>query len=126
MTQTFQRAQSQDLTELEELLAFGFDLQDALKRTFADGKMDWSDIPNFLSLGASGKLAIQNLGNPALRFRNLPAEEREQLFAFARQRFDLSDDILEFLIEDTLQEVQDVFNLVSRWIRYARPAEDRA
>lgn len=109
---------SQDYTELRELLAFGFNFQDALVRSLEDGKIDFTDIGNLWPLATSAGPAFKGVGNPISRLAALTDEERIALIDFARTRFDLTDDMLELLIEDTVREVFGDYLVAKRWSKY--------
>lgn len=112
-------ANGNDYQELVELLDFGFDFQDGLNESLKDGKIDWKDAGNFFSLIGSAGPAFDNLGNPVERYRALTAAKKSDLMAHARERFDLNDDVLEILIEDTLDYIASTINravlLAGRW-----------
>lgn len=93
----------EDFNELKEVLEFGFACQDGLNKSLADGEITVGDAPNLWPIAQTAGPALKNIGNPVQRYRNLSATQRAQLHAYAKQRFDLRDDDLEFLIEDTLE-----------------------
>jgi hypothetical protein len=113
---------SEDYRELHELLTFGFNFQDALIRSLEDGKIDFTDIGNIWPLATSAGPAFKGVGNPLSRLSNLTELEREALIELARQRFDLPNDMLELLIEDTIREVYGDYLVAKRWSKYfAKP-----
>lgn len=114
---------SPDQIELQQLLAFGFDVQDAIRLSLADKKIDIRDFPNFLPMLGSANLAFQNLGNPVKRFRALSVFDRSLLTDYARTRFNLPDEMLEHLIEDTVLMFATLLRIATRWTKYSRIGE---
>ena len=103
------------IKELKELLDFGFDMVDAIEKSLDDNKISLSDLPKFIpALTTSGK-AFGGLQLVGAEIKDLDDDEMAELMAFARQRFDLPDDSLEFLIEDTLETVIQLYKLGLRW-----------
>lgn len=111
---------SDDHKQVKELLAFGFDLQGAINKSFEDKKFTGADMTNFLSVLPSAVAAIADLGNPWERYKRLTPEERTDLREFAFERFDLPDDELESLIEETLLELWGDFQVAQKWVAYAK------
>ena len=113
---------STNLSELQDVLAFGFDISDALQAAAADGSFDLKDVPKFLPLYGSAKAAIEGIGNPVARFKNLTPGERAELVEFAKERFDIPNDELESLIEDTLDAVVNILSISARWAHLRKAA----
>jgi len=117
MTSTF----SNDHTQLKELLVFGFDIQDAFVRSLGDdGKFTGADAANFLPVLPSAIKAFDGLGNPWERYKLLTPEEKQDLIGYAQQRFDLPNDELENLIEQTFLEIYGDYRLAMKWRAYIR------
>lgn len=103
------------IEESKELLTFGFDLQDSIIEALKDGKINLMDAPKFLKpLLSSGK-AFGGINQVGAEILDLDNREKDELLGFVRQRFDLPDEMLEILIEDTLAEVLDLYKLALRW-----------
>ena len=117
-----------DLKELKEVVVFGFDLVEVIPVL---GKKDYvALIVRVGPLFESAKAAIDNIGNPIARFRSLSAAERLELTQLAKERFDIPDDELEQLIEDSIDAVVIVVGLAGRWAHRAKakvePAPEEA
>ena len=109
------------LKELKEILYFVFDSYDAVKSAKEDdGKIDLKDIPKVLPAAYSLGPAFEFPENPILMWRKLSDEDRAELFELARERFDIEDNTLEFLIEDTLREIGGDIRIAERWMKYSR------
>lgn len=111
-----------NLKELKEVLAFGFDGMDAFKLAAEDKEFSISDLKYLFPLYSSARAAIDNIGNPWERFQALNADERFELLQYVKERFDIADEELELLIEDTLTAVGANVQLVKRWTaRFKKP-----
>lgn len=112
--------------EIRELLEFGFDAQDAINNSLAnDGRIDAKDFPYLFPLLSSAGPAFENVGNPLARWKELSQAAKDRVKAWAKERFDLIDDYLEFLIEDTLvfvgTTIEGSIRLTNRWRKYLNP-----
>ncbi len=107
--------------EIIEALDFGFDLMDHTSKALEDGKgISTVEALGYLPSFAKAPKALTGLTDPINRYRSLPAEARAEVQQFARNRFDLPDDQLEKLIEDTIQEVYGDIQVAQRWGAYIR------
>lgn len=105
--------------EVIELLGFGFDVQDFFNTALADKKITIAEtLQGAFRISGSAQLGLDMPEDPISMWRKLSDEERAEVLNFARQRFDLNDDILELLIEDTLTEVAGDINVAIRWKKY--------
>lgn len=111
---------SENAREIKEGLDFGFALQDAYLKADEDGNIDEKDITVLFPVIATAKDAFTGLGNPIERYRNLSEEEHDLILDYVRDRFDLPDDVLEILIEDTLMSAMDVVRITKRWIQFVK------
>jgi hypothetical protein len=111
---------NENLKELKEGLGFFFALQDGTTEATADGKVDGGDVRVLFPIFQAAKDGFEGLGNPIERWKALSSEEREQLFDYVRERFDLPNDILEILIEDTLLAIVDVVRISKRWVKFVK------
>ena len=109
--------------ETIELLEFLFDLGDATQASLADdGKISIGDAPKFFGVVWKAPVAIGGIQNVPKELSDLSEEGKAEVLAYVRQRFDLPDDELELLIEDTLQLGFSLAGNVSRWLKYSRKA----
>lgn len=112
-----------NLQELKEVLDFAFGGVEAFKEAAEDGKFSLLDLQHLYPLWGKAQLAIENIGNPLQRFLGLTEPERQELLLFVKLKFDIEDDELEFLIEDTLQALGSNVQLVRRWMgKFKKPA----
>lgn len=103
------------LKELKELLTFGFTLVGAIVKTWEDKKVNVWDTLNFAPVVKTIKPAFDNLGNPIDRWNELTPGERQELFDWAFEKFDIPNDKVEELIERTLHQVTAIVRLVNDW-----------
>ena len=105
--------------EIKEFLDFGFDFQEAIVASKQDdGKVTRRDIPKFFPVLMSAGPAFTGLDNPRELYSQLSEEDKQELRLYAKERFDLEDDMLEMLIEDTLDELAGDIRVAKRWIKY--------
>lgn len=91
------------MKNLLELINFGFNLVDAIKEAKAnDGKVDFKDWPLLFPLIGEGGLAVEEIEKIVSEWKNGSAEQRAEVVALVKTRFDLENDILEEKIEKVL------------------------
>lgn len=113
--------------ETIEFLDFAFDVADAVQASLNDdGKITLKDAPRFF--GAIWKMpaAIGGLQEIPTELRDLEPEERAQVIAFAKKRFDLPDDELEVLIEATLESGWVFAQNIRDLVKYRKPVAEAA
>ena len=103
------------IQETKELLEFGFKLQQGIVNSLEDGKMTGMDLPSFFPAIMSSTKGIGGIQKVGAELMDLTEEEKQELLTFVREKFDLPDDQLEELIEDTLHELLDIYRLAIRW-----------
>lgn len=104
------------ITELKELLAFGFKLQKAIMGSLEDGKINVVvDAPKFFPALLAAPKAFGGINLVMKEIADLTDEERAELVAYVSEEFDLSNDQLEYLIEDTLDELLRLVKIAQRY-----------
>lgn len=105
-----------------ELLEFVDDLAEAVIASKQDdGKINWKDAPKFLGVAWKAPAAIGGIQEVPAELSNHNPGGKEEVMAFLRERFDLEDDELELLYEDTVLEIANVASLIERWRDRRRP-----
>lgn len=107
----------QGINETKDLLNFGFKLIKGIQGAQEDGKFDWRDYDNFLPSVLAAPKAFGGINLVGLELADLDESEKAELMDFARQEFDLPNDKLEILIEDTLEFVLNGYKLAIRWVK---------
>jgi len=106
--------------EIKEGLEFVFSVQDAIVQATADGVVDTSDLQVLFPVFSTAKKGFEGLGNPIERFKNFSDEQRTAILDYVRERFDLPDNILEILIEDSLLTLVDIVRVSKRWATFVK------
>lgn len=91
-----------------------------------DGKISWIEILNKVQVIGLNALAIFptiNLRVALAQLKDADAQEREQLIAAFSEKFDLTNDAAEWLIEDWIFWLEEGFTLFKRTQAMLKPAE---
>lgn len=105
---------------IKNLLDLGFKLHKGIASAMEDGKVTILDLTAFMPAAFAAPKALSNINLAWLQLSDLDDAEREEILAWAREQFDLSDDELELLIEDTLQAVLNDVRVAARWAKRAK------
>ncbi len=93
----------QGTKETIEFLDFAFGLADATQKSLAsDGKINLFDVPNYVAVAFKAPAAFGGIENVPRELAELTDDERKEVIAYFEDRFDLPNDDLERLIENTL------------------------
>jgi hypothetical protein len=111
-----------DLKELKEALVFAFDIQDGVNNSLEDGEVSAKDALNFWPAAKSAPAAFKNLGNPLARYNRLNAEQKAELLAYAKVRFNLLDDRAEAIVLKALTIAQLSVELAGHIREYRQAA----
>ena len=119
MTNTFE-------DEIIEALDFGFDMIEQTKTALEDdNRIKGAEYIGFIKPLTKAPRALEGLSNPIDRWRELPQEQKQKVYTYAKERFDLPDDQVERLIEDTIQEVYGDIVVAKRWGAFVRTRKER-
>jgi len=110
----------ENYNEIKEGLDFVFSVQDAIVQATADGVVDATDLTVLFPVFNTAKKGFEGLGNPIERFKAFSDEQREAILDYVRERFDLTDDILEILIEDSLLTLVNIIRVSTRWAKFVK------
>lgn len=111
------------IQELKELLIFGFLLQDTITgfvRTEKPRWRKWLSAFKFAPLIPTIQPAFEGLGNPLDHWRKLSPDERQELCEWAKEEFDIDNDALEEVIEDSIGVAAANIEIGKRWIEVTR------
>jgi hypothetical protein len=112
----------EQVKETTELLGFLFDLADATQASIKDdGKITFTDVPKFLAVAWKAPLAFGGIQEVPKELKELDDEGREAIIEFVRRRFDLPNDQLETLIEDTLATGWQFAMTLKALVEYRKP-----
>lgn len=98
-----------------EVLEFGFATQRAISEALADKKINIFDAPLALKPLLAASAAFEGFENVKAELLNLEAAELDQLQAFVQSRFDVADDEVEALVEETIDEVIGDIKIALKW-----------
>lgn len=113
--------------ETLEFLDFAFDTADAVQAAINDdGKITLKDAPKFFGPLWKMPAAIGGLQEIPKELADLTPDERAEILAFAKRRFDLPDDELEVLIEQTLESGWEFAESIRALITYRKPVAEAA
>lgn len=103
--------QKMDLKETKEMLSFVLGIFNAVGKSLEDGKVDVSDIA--LLLGPLMKVgsAVQGAARIPSELKDLSQEESNELKEFISKEFDIPQDHLEKVLEQSLFIVVKVYQL---------------
>lgn len=94
---------SKGTKETIEFLDFAFGLADATQKSLtADGKINLFDVPNYVAVSFKAPAAFAGIELVPKELASLSEEDRKEIITYFEQRFDLPNDELEVLIENTL------------------------
>lgn len=105
------------IIQSKELLEWAFALIKAFKASLGDGKISFLDLPNFIPVMASSSTAFGGIEKVLSELQDLSEEEQAEIMKIARAEFNLPDDQLELLIEDSFATALNVYRLGQRWSR---------
>jgi len=108
------------IKETKELLDFGFKLSGAIMDASADGTVNLTDAPLFFPPLMASVKAFGGIQGVSAELVDLDEVEKAELLDYVRGQFDLPDDQLEMLIEDTIALVLDLVKLGGRWAKYRK------
>ena len=103
------------IKETKELLGFGFSLQKTIAGAMSDGVINWKDLRYLVGLIKPAAQGLGGINKIKAEILDLDDQEKAELMDFARQEFDLDNDNLEHLIEDTLDQLLDLIKLSLRF-----------
>jgi hypothetical protein len=98
------------IEETLEVLDAGIALGNAVGKSLADdGKITWTEYPNFLPVLMKAPKAINDISLVPKEMADLDDEEREEIKTFVQEKLDLSDDNLEEKVELIFSKVMKTF-----------------
>jgi hypothetical protein len=103
-----------------EVLDFGFKTQEAISDSLADGKVGLMDLPNVIKPLMVAGAAVDGFQNVKSELKTLSPEGKTIVFDFVRDRFDIPDNQLEVLIEETINEVIGDISVAFKWANYRK------
>ena len=110
--------------DIIEILEFGFAFQKAIVDSASDNKWSIMDYTNFLSVIPKVGPAVEGIGTIPATLATMTEPERNDVMEYARSKFNLANEVLEVLVEDTLELVLKSVELGNRWAQFRKPELD--
>lgn len=113
----------QGTKETIEFLDFAFDMADATQQSLAsDGKINLMDVPNYIKVAFKAPAAFGGIELVPRELADFTDEERLEVLNHVSKRFDLPNDELEVLIENTLASAWSFAENLRKLITYKKAA----
>lgn len=103
-----------------EVLDFGFKTAEAVTASLADGKVNFFDLPNVLAPLTAAGAAVDNIQNVKKELTTLTPMGKSVVESFVTDRFDIPNDQVEILVEETIVAVLGVVSLGFKWSGYKK------
>jgi len=100
------------IEETQEVVDFGISLANAVIKSLADGKVGFSDIPNFVSPVFKLPKALSGIDKVPYELNDIQPEELEQLKSFVKANLDVADEKAKEIIDNSLLVLYDIHTLV--------------
>lgn len=108
------------IENLKTALAGAIELGNAIDKALADDKFNFSDAPLFMSAFPAIAAAIKSAREAGKEIGDVDQFEREELKTFIKDRFDLTDDILEARLESGIDALQKIAEAIFVSVSTAR------
>ena len=111
-SETQEETTSYGVKESKELLKFSISIGEAIDLSLDNGKIGLEDAMNFYNAVLAAGPAFDNISTVAKELSDLDEGEREELLAYAKDEFDISNDKIEAVVEEALATAMQVYKLV--------------
>lgn len=102
------------IENLKKLVGFACGLTKQISTSLKDG-WQWTDALAFIDEVSAIPGAIKSLPAVKQEIADLSEDEKTELHAYIKEEFDIPDDKVELLIEDSITWTMATINLVNRW-----------
>lgn len=103
------------IENLKKLVKFGLDVANKIATDLQDGKITTMEIFGFIPELTEIPDVVKSWPDIAAELKEVSAEERVELLDYIKQNFDIPDDQLESVIEDSLMNVVSLISLVEKF-----------
>lgn len=104
------------MKETKELILFAVSFSMAFIDALKDGKIKIIELTKFINPLMLADDAFNDIAKIGEEIKNMTPEKRETLRKEIADEFDLVDDNLEALIEDTLDNFVGTYAIAKRWV----------
>lgn len=106
--------EARNVNELKELLAFGLSLGLAVEKSLADdGKISFSDVGKFYRPATKIPAAFAGIHLIPGELKDLGESERKELIDYVTTEFDIGNDRIEAVVEESLNIALGAVRIVS-------------
>lgn len=102
------------IDNLKKIISFGCDLTKQINSALADG-WQWTDAFSFVDEIAALPGVIKSIPAIKQELSELSEEEKTELNAYIKEKFDIPNDKVEAFVEDALSIAISVVSLVTKW-----------
>jgi len=96
------------IENIKELIGYGIDVGQVVKKAKEDGKVDWKDGILFVPVGLKIPVIVRNATKALAEYRDMSDEEREEIKLFVQDKVECDKPEVERLIEDAGALVVDI------------------
>lgn len=111
-----------DLSDLKKVVGFGFEVGNLISivKNLPGGPA--AKLIAVLSSATPDLMALLSLdaGKALQEYKNLDVAGRQELLDYAKQKFDIADDVLEVKVENAFGLLLESSALVEKWIALAK------
>jgi hypothetical protein len=109
------------MKETKELVGFVLAVVSAVVESKSDdGQITLGDAPKFFNAMVAAPNAFIGADKIGAELKNLTIEEKNELMAEFREKFDITDDEIEELIEDAVEAAVALSNVIIRGVNFRK------
>lgn len=103
------------IENLKKLVAFACAFTKEIANALADGKFQVTEVFGFFDEIMQIPGIVKSFPEIGKEIKDLTAEERQELYLYIQEKFDLSNDATEAAIENSLNFALSAVSLVEQW-----------
>lgn len=101
-----------DLKDTKELVKFVIGLGEAVDKSLADGRISIGDLRHFMNPLMDAGDAFSDISNIPAELKDMTQEESQELLEYIRKEFDIENDKIEKVIENSLQILVKLYEVI--------------
>lgn len=109
------------IENLKKMVKFSCDFTKQISTALADGKFQWNEIFGFFDEIMAIPGVVKSFPDIGKELKDLTKEEREELNEYIQEEFDLPNDQVEAVIENSLLLAFSAIALVEQWKALKKP-----
>jgi hypothetical protein len=102
------------IENLKKMVKLSLDLTEQIANSTADG-WQWTDTLSFIDELAAIPGVVKSWKDVSLELKDLSPEEREELYTYVVDEFDLPNDKVELFVENALLQAISLISLVEQF-----------